>query len=35
MALGNQKWNGNCADLVNAPSKTKISEGINHGCCAM
>ena len=23
IALGNQKWKGNCADFVNAPSKIK------------
>ena len=27
MALGSQKWNGNCALLVSAPSRTRTSAG--------
>ena len=34
MALGNQKWKGNWADLVNAPSKIKIRIVVNPGWAA-
>ena len=32
MAPGNQKWNGNCADLVNAPIRNSPSTSGYIGC---
>ena len=32
MACGSQKWNGNCADLVNAPSSTSTRMVSYSGC---
>ena len=32
MACGNQKWNGNCADLVNAPNSTSTNATSYKSC---